>query len=148
VETLLLFTRGKEINSKTKKECTDGLKSIMKEREIESVNVNNVGQILYTKNEVKKSINKKYLNDILNQYYSTTPQAAKEICDYILENRETQIKEKCYKFNAKLEIPLPKIIACLENSFVEKKENCKFTLIQNENEHELLSIKLNTKIVG
>jgi len=78
---------------KTKKECTDGLKSIMKEREIESVNVNNVGQILYTKNEVKKSINKKYLNDILNQYYSTTPQAAKEICDYILENRETQIKE-------------------------------------------------------
>jgi hypothetical protein len=63
-------------------------------------------------------------------------------------SQETQIKEKCYKFNAKLEIPLPKIIACLENSFVEKKENCKFTLIQNENEHELLSIKLNTKIVG
>lgn len=62
-------------------------------------------------------------------------------------SQETQIKEKCYKFNAKLEIPLPKIIACLENSFVEKKENCKFTLIQNENEHELLSIKLNTKIV-
>ena len=78
---------------KLKKDCTEGLKVIMKEREIESVNVSNVGQILYTKNEVKKSINKKYLNEILNQYYSTTPQAAKEICDYILENRETQIRE-------------------------------------------------------
>jgi hypothetical protein len=78
---------------KIKKECTDGLKTIMKEREIESVNVSNVGQIQYTKNEVKKSINKKYLNEILNQYYSETPQAAKEICDYILENRETQIRE-------------------------------------------------------
>jgi hypothetical protein len=65
----------------------------MKEREIESVNISNVGQILYTNNEVKKSINKKYLNEILNQYYSATPQAAKEICDYILENRETQIRE-------------------------------------------------------
>ena len=78
---------------KIKKECTDGLKTMMKERDIESVNVSNVGQIQYTKNEVKKSINKKYLNEILNQYYSETPQAAKEICDYILENRETQIKE-------------------------------------------------------
>ena len=65
----------------------------MKEREVESVNVNNVGQILYTKNTVKKGINKKYLSDILIEYYKSNPTTAKEVCEFILENRESKIKE-------------------------------------------------------
>ena len=63
-------------------------------------------------------------------------------------SHETQIKEKCHKFNSKLEIPLPKIVTCLENSFVEKRDSCNFTLIQNENDENELFIKLNTKIYG
>jgi hypothetical protein len=78
---------------KAKKEATNELTIIMKEREVESVNINNVGQIQYTKNTVKKGINKKYLNDILTEYYKTNPVMAKEVCDFILENRESQIKE-------------------------------------------------------
>jgi len=78
---------------KTKKEASDDLAILMKEREVESVNISNVGQIMYTKNTVKKGINKKYLNEILAEYYKTNPVLAKEVCDFILENRESQIKE-------------------------------------------------------
>lgn len=78
---------------KTKKSTTDELTVLMKEREVESVNVNNVGQIIYTTNKVKKGINKKYLSDILTEFYKTNPAMAKEVCDFILENRESQIKE-------------------------------------------------------
>ena len=78
---------------KTKKTTTDELTVLMKEREVESVNVNNVGQLIYTTQKVKKGINKKYLSDILTEYYKTNPTMAKEVCDFILENRESQIKE-------------------------------------------------------
>jgi preprotein translocase subunit Sss1 len=78
---------------KSKKETADELTLLMKEREVESVNIGNVGQIMYTKNTVKKGINKKYLNEILTEYYKTNPVLAKEVCDFILENRESQIKE-------------------------------------------------------
>jgi hypothetical protein len=78
---------------KSKKEAADELTVLMKEREVESVNITNVGQILYTKNSVKKGINKKYLTDILSEYYKTNPVIAKEVCEFILENRESKIKE-------------------------------------------------------
>ena len=47
---------------KAKKDAADDLTRLMKDREVESVNISNVGQIMYTKNTVKKGINKKYLN--------------------------------------------------------------------------------------
>jgi len=78
---------------KSKKEISDDLALLMKEREVESVNIGNVGQIMYIKSNVKKGINKKYLNEILSEYYKTNPVLAKEVCDFILENRESQIKE-------------------------------------------------------
>jgi preprotein translocase subunit Sss1 len=82
-----------KILKKTKKSTTEELTVLMKERDVESVNVNNVGQIIYTTHKVKKGINKKYLNDILSEYYKANPSTAKEVCDFILENRESQIKE-------------------------------------------------------
>ncbi len=78
---------------KTKKSTTDELTVLMKERQVECVNVSNVGQIVYTTNKVKKGINKKYLNDILATYYKSNPETANEVCRFILENRDSQIKE-------------------------------------------------------
>ena len=78
---------------KSKKDAADELTIVMKEREVDSVNINNVGQILYTKNTVKKGINKKYLTDILIEYYKSNSVVAKEVCEFILENRESKIKE-------------------------------------------------------
>lgn len=69
----------------------------------------------------------------------------------IYNSIETQIKKKCEQFNPKTEIPLSKIVACLQASFAVKKENCKFTLLLLPNDEECdssASIKMNTKISG
>jgi hypothetical protein len=77
---------------KHKKLVSDDLSTLMKERELDTVSISNVGQISYQKKEVKKGINKKYLIDILEKYYKDSTRA-KEVSDYILENRETQTRE-------------------------------------------------------
>ena len=77
---------------KHKKLVSDDLSTLMKEREVDTVSITNVGQISYQKKEVKKGINTKYLIEILQQYYKN-PTQAKEVSDYILENRETQTRE-------------------------------------------------------
>lgn len=67
------------------------LKTIMKSKDLDCIDVNN-GKILYTTTQVKKGINKKYLSDVLNKYFNDNHRA-EEICQFILENRESQVKE-------------------------------------------------------
>jgi len=76
---------------KTKKGLTEQLTEIMKSSSVEVIDINH-GQIRYTQSQVKQGINKKYLDSVLNKYY-TNPTMAKEICDFILDNRETKTKE-------------------------------------------------------
>jgi uncharacterized protein (UPF0335 family) len=78
---------------KNKKELSDDLTSIMKDKNTDIFNVKNVGKFVYIKKEVKKGINKKYLSEILNTFYSKNPSTATELCNFILENRESTIKE-------------------------------------------------------
>lgn len=78
---------------KGKKEVSDELTYIMKDKKTDIFNVKNVGKIVYTKKEVKKGINKKYLSDVLSTFYSNNPSVAEEVCNYILDNRETTIRE-------------------------------------------------------
>ena len=68
-----------------------GYKSTLIIKDLDCIDVNN-GKILYTTTEVKKGINKKYLSDILNKYFNDNHRA-EEICQFILENRESQVKE-------------------------------------------------------
>ena len=76
---------------KNKKQISIELSEIMKTKQLECIDVTQ-GKIIYTKNKSKKGINKKYLEDVLNKYYDNTIQA-KEMCEFILENRETIEKE-------------------------------------------------------
>jgi hypothetical protein len=76
---------------KQKKALSADLSFIMKSKQLECIDVTH-GQIIYTQKETKKGINKKYLSDILSKYYKDDGQA-KEICAFILENRESSIKE-------------------------------------------------------
>lgn len=76
---------------KQKKNISTDLTEIMKNKQLDSIDVNQ-GKILYTKNTSKKGINKKFLENVLNKFYEDNDKA-KEICDYILENRETIEKE-------------------------------------------------------
>lgn len=76
---------------KQKKSLSADLSVIMKSKQLECIDVTH-GQIIYTQKETKKGINKKYLSDILSKYYKDDGQA-KEICAFILENRESSVKE-------------------------------------------------------
>jgi len=67
------------------------LKTIMKNKDLDCIDVND-GKILYTTTQVKKGINKKYLSDVLTKYFEDNNRA-EEICQFILENRESQVKE-------------------------------------------------------
>ncbi len=61
--------------------------------EIDCFDCNN-GQLMYTTNNVKKSINKKYLNDVLEKYFEHhSPEEATKLCNYILDNRDIQVRE-------------------------------------------------------
>ena len=86
---------GRELRElrKTKKELSVSLMEVMKTNEIDCFDCNS-GQLTYTKNNVKKSINKKYLNDVLTQYFEHSDQEeAEKLCNFILDNRAIQVRE-------------------------------------------------------
>jgi hypothetical protein len=76
---------------KNKLGLSNELKTIMKNKDLDCIDVND-GKILYTTTQVKKGINKKYLSDVLTKYFDDGHRA-EQICQYILENRETSVKE-------------------------------------------------------
>ena len=85
----------KELKDRKKKknDYTNALLTIMKTNEIECVDLND-GKIIYTQNNVKKPINKQHLLDCLTKYFEKNPNIpADEIVQFILENRETSVKE-------------------------------------------------------
>ena len=78
---------------KEKKELSVGLMEIMKNNEIDCFDCNS-GQLMYTKNNVKKSINKKYLSDVLHQYFQNSEHDhADKLCDFIMDNRSVEVRE-------------------------------------------------------
>ena len=48
---------------------------------------------IYTKQKIKKSLSKKYLMKCLTQYFKEDSQQAKQVSNFILNNREEKIKE-------------------------------------------------------
>ena len=88
-----ITTLQKEIKElkKNRGVVSNELKTIMKSKDLECIDVNN-GKILYTTTQVKKGINKKYLSDVLNKYFDDD-RRAEEICQFILDNRQSEVKE-------------------------------------------------------
>ena len=85
----------KELKDRKKKknDYTNALVTIMKTNEIECVDIND-GKIIYTQNNIKKPINKQHLIDCLTKYFEKNPNIpADEVVQFILENRETSVKE-------------------------------------------------------
>lgn len=75
-----------------KKELTKNLVNIMRDNDIDCFDVND-GKIIYTKNKVKQTLSKKYLLSTLQNFYNNDPLQAKEITEFILNNREEIVKE-------------------------------------------------------
>jgi len=76
-----------------KKSLTSNLVDIMKTNEIDCFDINN-GKLLFCKNKVKQSINKKTLLASLEKYFKNSPNIDPEkVSDFILDNREISFKE-------------------------------------------------------
>ena len=75
-----------------KKNLSLKLMEIMKKNEIDCFDIND-GQLCYEKKNVKKPITKKVLLTILNKYYVGDNTKATELNNFIIENREEEIKE-------------------------------------------------------
>ncbi len=84
----------KEINlrKKQKKILSATLVETMKSNNIDCFDTKN-GQICFNQKKTKKAITKKGLFDILSKYYNGDDTKINELQNFILDNRETVIKE-------------------------------------------------------
>jgi hypothetical protein len=77
---------------KTKDTLSADLLRIMKESDIDGVDIKD-GRIEYTNRKTKKPITKKMLLNILSTYYNGNTSMANEVNNFILSNREEVTKE-------------------------------------------------------
>lgn len=77
---------------KRKKEITDNLIKIMKQNEIEYLDVKN-DTLEYTKNITKKGLSKKLLIESVKKYYSDNETLADSLITHILDSRTETVKE-------------------------------------------------------
>lgn len=75
-----------------KKKLNENLIEIMKNNEIDCVDIKD-GQICYTQKNVKKPITKKNLMNILAKYFKGDMEKAENVNEFILDNREETTKE-------------------------------------------------------
>ena len=75
-----------------KKELSNRLIGIMKENDIETIDMNE-GKIQYKKSTVKAPISKKHLITCLESFYKNDKETVDELATHILDNRETKVYE-------------------------------------------------------
>jgi len=76
-----------------KKHIADMLIDKMKQKQLETININGGGSIVYKKTITKKPINQKTLLTSLTTYFKDNNINVEELSNFILENREENIKE-------------------------------------------------------
>lgn len=86
------LTKEQVIRRNEKKKITTVLMDIMRKNEIDCFDIKD-GQIMYHKKQVKKPINQKNLLELLSKFYEGDSLKASEVNQFILENRETVVKE-------------------------------------------------------
>ena len=80
------------IRKNEKKEISNTLIDVMKNNEIDCIDIKD-GQLCYTKKNVKKPITKKVLLNILSKYFEGDIDKAEDVNEFILNNREEVTKE-------------------------------------------------------
>tara|TARA_B100001059_G_C17838349_1_gene589918 strand:+ start:7274 stop:7624 length:351 start_codon:yes stop_codon:yes gene_type:complete len=86
-----LRNKTKTINQE-KKELSNKLIDIMKQNEIETIDMNE-GKLMYKKSSVKAPISKKHLITCLESYYKQDSAVIEELTTHILDSRETKVYE-------------------------------------------------------
>jgi phage gpG-like protein len=75
-----------------KKNLTSSLVDVMKSNEIDCFDIKD-GKLMYAKSKYKKPINKKTLNEALQNYFKNDTELAKDLGEHIMNCREESIKE-------------------------------------------------------
>ena len=76
-----------------RKNLTESLINIMKNNEIDCFDLSE-GKIIYTQSKIKTPLSKKHIVECLNKYFDKIPSIdSEEVTNFILENRQQQIKE-------------------------------------------------------
>ena len=76
-----------------KKQISLMLVKVMRDNEIDCFDINN-GKLIYTKNKVKCPLNKEYLISAIHKFLGNNKNnECEKLTEFILENRETKIKE-------------------------------------------------------
>jgi hypothetical protein len=75
-----------------KKEATDKLLHIMKDKEIDCFDING-GQLIYSTTKVKAPLNKNTIMNALLKFYQNDENQAQKLGDFLMETREEKIKE-------------------------------------------------------
>ncbi len=78
---------------KIKKELNDTLINIMKNNNIDNIDTKDGTSIMYSEKIIKKPITKKVLSNILAKFYQGDLEKADQLNNYILDNRETVVKD-------------------------------------------------------
>ena len=77
-----------------KKDITETLVEVMRSNEIDCFDLDSKGgKLIYTKKKIKQSLSKKHLMTCLMQYFKEDSNQAKDVSDFILNNRTEKIKE-------------------------------------------------------
>ena len=87
-------TLQKEIRDrrKLKKDLTESLVGIMKNQDIDALNVPD-GQLIYNKTKTKAPLSKKHLLVSLSQFFKNDQRMVEELSKYIMETRQEKEKE-------------------------------------------------------
>jgi hypothetical protein len=80
------------IRKNEKKLVSSSLMNIMKTNNVDCVDLKD-GQLCFNQKTVKKPITKKSLFSILSKYYNGNDSKTSELQEFILDNRETVVKE-------------------------------------------------------
>lgn len=77
---------------KLKKDLTESLVGIMKNQDIDALNVPD-GQLIYNKTKTKAPLSKKHLLVSLTQFFKNDQRMVEELSKYIMETRQEKEKE-------------------------------------------------------
>jgi hypothetical protein len=75
-----------------KKEFTEKLLHIMKDKEIDCFDING-GQLIHSTTKVKAPLNKNTIMNALLKFYQNDENQAQKLGDFLMETREEKIKE-------------------------------------------------------
>lgn len=86
---------------KEKKKCkgklTENIVKVMKENQLENIDISGGGSLIYKETKVKKPIGMKSLQQLLSTYFKENQGTATDLTTFLMSNRSQELKESICK---------------------------------------------------